>query len=208
LSNATEKIDVAFLDIEIFDDNIFSALEKAGNFNFKIVFVTAYEQYALKALKTEALDYILKPLSEEDIINCYSKIKKHFLNPQNGEDNEIVLPDEKKNKKIILKNLDKLYVFKSEDVYYMSGNGAYTEITFLFNGEIKSVVICKVLNKIEEEYDYHSFFRVHKSHIINLNKIRNVITTGNMHIQMQNDKLIPIAKRRVNDFLSSLNSKG
>ena len=168
----SQRIDLAFLDIEIFDDNIFNSLTDTGTTNFKIVFVTAHQQYAFKAIKNEALDYILKPLCEEDIVACYTKIKKHFLLPHDEDDKHNADIDEKKNKKIIIKNLDKIYIIKSEEVYYMSGSGAYTEITFKFNDEIKSIVICKVLNKIEEEYENHLFFRVHKSHIRKLLKRR------------------------------------
>ncbi len=75
-------IDVAFLDIELVDDTIFSSLAGLNNINFKIVCVTAHQQYAIKAIKAEALDYILKPLLEDDILECYSKIKKHFSQPQ------------------------------------------------------------------------------------------------------------------------------
>ena len=204
LNNAAhQRIELAFLDVELYDDNIFNTLAVAGDISFKIVFVTAYQQYAFRAIKTDALDYLLKPMCEDDITACYSKIKRHFQTHPDAA-NEATSAEGKANKKIIIKNLDKVYVIRFGDIYYMAGNGGYTEITFLFNGDVKSVVICKVLNKIEEEYEHASFFRVHKSYIVNLDKIRNVITAGGMHVKMLDEKIIPVAKRRAHDFLLSL----
>jgi two-component system LytT family response regulator len=76
---AGQKVDLAFLDIELFNDNIFNSLPTSETINFKIVFVTAYAQYALKAIKVEALDYLLKPLADDEILECYAKIKRFFF---------------------------------------------------------------------------------------------------------------------------------
>ena len=206
LTNAgNEKIDLAFLDVEIYDDNIFNALGELPGFDFKIVFVTAYQQYALKAIKVEAIDYILKPLLEDDILECYAKIKKHFM-PTNdaGKQGQEAL-SEKKNKKIIIKNSDNIYIIKSDDVYYMEANGFYTTITFIFNDTEKSVLLSKPMQKAEDEYQYPMFFRVHKSYIVNTAKISGLIKDDGMNIKMINNKIIPVAKRRINDFMDFLN---
>ena len=72
------KPDIAFMDIEICNDSIFSIINGSGKLNFEIIFVTAYEKYAIKAIKVNALDYILKPLSKYDILECYHKIWQFY----------------------------------------------------------------------------------------------------------------------------------
>ena len=201
------KIDIAFLDVELFDDNIFNSLQHIDALDFRIVFVTAYEKYAIRAWKVEALDYILKPLAEDDVKDCYSKIIKHFF-PHPVHD----LPAEhenhtahQNNKKIILKDNDKVYIIKNEDVYFISGNGFYSTLNFAFGNEERSVIISKPLNKIETEYSKSIFYRVHKSYIVNVTRIIDINRTDGMNIKMKNGKMIPVAKRRINEFLAFLN---
>lgn len=200
-----KNIDLAFLDVELFDSNIFSALSSIEEPDFKIVFVTAHEQYALKAIKTEALDYMLKPLAEEDILECYTKIKKHFLQEQEQEEPNI-LHDDKKRTKIILKSSDRIYVIRAEDIYYITGRGFYSDITFIFNNDIKTVIVSKPLNKTEIEYEHPSFFRIHKSYIINTKWISDIIKNNSgTSVKMTDAHTIPVAKRREHEFLSFLN---
>lgn len=203
------KIDLAFLDIELFDDNIFNALQRINNIDFKIVFVTAYEKYALKAWKVDALDYLLKPLSEDDIKDCYNKIQKHFLlyAPLEFQHDGLPGDDSSKGKKVLLKDNDKVYIIKAEDIFFISGNGFYSTITFHFGGEEKTIVVSKPLNKIEMEYGHSDFFRVHKSYIVNVNYIASITRDDGTSLKMKNGKMIPVAKRRLNEFLSFLNQK-
>lgn len=100
LSNiGNAHVDVAFLDIELVDDNIFNALAGLEKFDFRIVFVTAHQQYAIRAIKVYALDYILKPLLEDDILECYAKIKKHFSHSQDESQVPAEIDDLKKKVK-------------------------------------------------------------------------------------------------------------
>lgn len=199
------KIDLAFLDIELFDTNIFNELQLAGTVPFKIVFVTAYEKYALKALKVEALDYILKPLSEDDILVTYTKIKKHFLHLSLDNAMNEQSQADSQGKKIILKHGDQVFIIKSDDIYYLTGNGFYTTITFVFNDEVKAIVTSKPMNKIVSEQDSPMFFRVHKSYIVNTARISEIKKGEQVNLRMADNKLIPVAKRRVNEFFSHLN---
>jgi two-component system LytT family response regulator len=112
------------------------------------------------------------------------------------------IQDEKKHNKIIIKNSDQIYVVKPGDVYYISGCGFYSEVTFEINGEIKTVIVSKPLNVIEIEYAHASFFRIHKSFIVNVNKIANVLKQDGLALKMNDEKIIPVARRRVNSFLS------
>lgn len=188
--------DIAFLDVEMGNDNTFSLLKNMTSHKFEIVFVTAFESYALKAFKVQALDYILKPLMKSDILDCYQKIIRRYaethLQNSNQQGNE---PG-----KLLIKQGDKVYVVKQTDVHYLKAHGVYTQVVFDYNGKHMSLTICKPIGDLEKDYDPTLFFRVHKSFLINQKKITGIVK-GN-YIQMGKELLIPIAKRRAQDFLS------
>jgi len=202
-----QKFDVAFLDIELFDENIFNAIDHLKEDLFNIVFVTAHEQYAVKAIKFHAFDYILKPLSKHEILDCYAKLKKYVAKkiPDIHHDNTL-LKENITQRKIILKEGDKVFVIRVEDVYYMRAKGPYTLVTFNADNCQKQVTISKPLNQVEKEnVNNKTLYRAHKSYLVNIEKIKSIIKHNGLSIQMLNDEIIPIAKRRVSDFLSFLN---
>ena len=200
----TKKFDIAFLDIELHSDNIFDSLSVAEQAGVKVVFVTAHEQYALRAIKLQAFDYILKPLSQEEIINCCMRIRQQMkgsavsdkLNAEQATSAE---------RKWILKDGSHVFIVKTDDIYYMQASGAYTLAAFRLNDSQKQITISKSLNQIEREHSSPKLYRVHKSFLINVQEIKNIIRNKGVSVMMGNNKIIPIAKRRVTDFLSFLN---
>jgi len=202
-----QRIELAFLDIELYNENIFDAMARTGPPVFKVVFVTAYPQYALKAIKVEAIDYLLKPLSENEVQNCYTKIKRQFSpTSPDAPHPPVVSAGEKISRKIILKDLDRLFIISADDLCYISGSGFYSEITFMLNNEFKTITVSKPLNKLEEEYAFPFLFRVHKSHIVNINRIAELIRNDGLAIRMMDNELIQVAKRRSGDFIGHLNN--
>lgn len=198
------KPDVAFLDIEICNDNIFSLINSSDKLSFEIVFVTAYEKYAVQAFKVEALDYIVKPLSKTDILDCYQKILKrwHHMHPVEnaiGQQTEPVL------KKVILKRGEHVYIVKQSDIYYFKAKGFYTEVFFNHKDEVLSTLISKPISTLEKDYDHDLFFRLHKSYLVNVKRVSNMIKGDNAAVKLVNDEVLPVAKRRINDLLSFLN---
>lgn len=190
--------DIAFLDVEMGNDNAFSLLKNTTTHNFEIVFVTAFESYALKAFKVQALDYILKPLMKADILDCYQKILRRYAEThQHNSSQQINEPG-----KLLIKQGDKVYVVKQTDVHYLKAHGVYTQVVFDYNGKHMSLTISKPIGDLEKDYDPTLFFRVHKSFLINQKKITGIVK-GN-YIQLENELLIPIAKRRAQDFISFL----
>ena len=207
--NSRKDIDVAFLDIELFEENTLDLLYKQQGVDYKIVFVTAYDKYAVKAFKVEALDYLLKPLSQPEILDCYIKIRK-ALNKSNttgiADEDNTNMPKHGL-KKIILKQSDKVYVLRANDIYYLQAKGFYTQVIFCFNGVLKAVTISKPINKLAREYHDACFFRIHKSYLINTGHIRNIIRKNGMNVELDNNDVLPVAKRRVTDFLDYLDNK-
>ncbi|MBS1687107.1 MAG: response regulator transcription factor [Bacteroidetes bacterium] len=204
-----KDIDVAFLDIQLYDQNIFEAIENLTDTNFRIIFVTAYEAYAIRAFKVNAFDYLLKPLIEADLIYCISRIRKHFGTdyvPQKHPTGKV--PEEKYIKKLILKESEKVYVVCPKDVLFFEAKRFYCGVHFNLNGEHKCVLVSKPISQLEKECVYDTFFRVHKSYIINIDKVANIIKNDGVNIRMQSGIIIPVAKRRVNEFMSFLNKAG
>lgn len=202
-----KNFDLAFLDIELFNSNIFSILKDQKNYNFKIVFVTAHERYAISAIKVQAADYILKPLSKQDIITCYNRLKAQFaLNNSTHVNADEQKPAVTSIKKIVLRQREKVFVINLNDLCYLQARGAYTIAIFRLNNEYKSVILSKSINKVAEEHNVSFLYRVHKSYIINTEKISDIIRSEGLTIKMENNELIPVAKRRVQDFLSFLNN--
>jgi two-component system, LytTR family, response regulator len=199
-----QRIDLAFLDVQLFDDNIFTALAETNNVNFKIVFVTAHSEYALQAIKTEALDYILKPLNDEDILSCYAKTKRYFFHSDPHKLGEKA--NSEKQQRITIKHSSNVYVINAMDLYYIKGFGFYSEIVFVYQDVIKSVIVSKPLNKLEAEYGCSFLFRAHKSYLINVNRILDINKHDGLTIKMANQQTVPVAKRRLHDFMTFLNN--
>jgi Response regulator of the LytR/AlgR family len=199
---STQQFDVAFFDIQLFKENIFSLIDSLHTINFHIVFVTAFDNFAVKAFKVDALDYLLKPLDKDEIISCYKKIIKNIHLPTSGNISQpaISLP-----RKIIIRHSEIVYVVKQTDVYYLKAKGFYTEIYFYHELKIISVLISKPISTLEKEYDCPLFFRSHKSYIVNVQYVKHIHKTDTVDIQMNNDALIPVAKRRVSDFIRFIN---
>lgn len=200
---------VAFLDIEFCGATVFHLLDEVQQPGFSIVFVTAYDQYAVKAFRVEALDYILKPLSQHDVVQCYQKIRKHF-GEKNGAAMSPVPEDTQApgtSRKIILREREHVFVLQQADILYLKAMGAYTEVVFSLQGRIHTVVVSKTLSVLEKEYSAGIFFRVHKSYLINLQKVTG-IRKKDVVMRELGDRPIPVAKRRIHDLLACLNQAG
>lgn len=201
---------IAFLDIEFCKSTMFDLLEEIPEPAFSIVFVTAYDRYAVKAFKVEALDYILKPLSRHDIVQCYQKIQRHF----NKKKEEAISPDAasinlpETSRKVILRAREHVFVLQLTDILYLRAMGAYTEVVFSSRERIHTVVISKTLSALEKEYDAPFFFRVHKSYLINLGKVAGIRKKDVPVAEMADRQMIPIAKRRMHSLFACLNKAG
>ena len=195
-----EKIDIAFLDVEMGTANIFSFIEKIDCNKTGIVFVTAFEKYAIKAVKVQALDYILKPLMRSDILECYKKILK--WQEQFNLLNEV----EQTNKQVCLKQGERTFIVKLQNIHYLKACGSYTQIGFTYGQKHLSITVCKPIGDVAKEYDDPAFYRVHKSYLINCKRISEIEGRDISQIKMESGICIPLAKRRVHEFMSFLKS--
>lgn len=195
--------DCLFLDIEMPTMDGFQFIQKLTNKNFPVVITTAYNQYALKAIKNEALDYLLKPIDTDDLQETILKIKKFKTKNYSVEKLEMAFLNfnsRSAQKRITLNTDGKLLFLESEEILYAESDGNYSTI-FLADGQ--KIVLTKKLKEVNQLLPSDSFFRIHNSYIINLNKIKEFLKTDGYVVLKSNHK-IPVSRKKKSDFLDLL----
>jgi two-component system, LytTR family, response regulator len=197
------KPDLVFLDIEMPNGNAFDLLDKLMPVNFEIIFITAFESYSLKAFKYSALDYLLKPVSIEDLEEAIQKAKEQAKNRNINLQVKSLLQNINVTsggfKKIAVHTLDGLEFLKIEDLIRLEANGSYTEFHL---SNKKMILASKSIKEYEDILSEDIFIRVHNSHIINLNYIKKYHKGRGGYIILEDGKNIEVATRRKHDFLS------
>ena len=197
------ELDCLFLDIQMPTMDGFQFLGKLTNKDFAVVITTAYNEFAIKALKHEAIDYLLKPIDSDDLEETIKKVKKYSSKLFNSSKIEEVLLNfnSKFNQKKITINTDgKLIFLDADDILYVESDGNYSTI-ILENAP--KIVITKKLKEMSGVLPENQFFRIHNSFIINLKKIKEFIKSEGYVIMESNDR-IPVARQRKSDFLEKL----
>ncbi|APG65745.1 DNA-binding response regulator [Tenacibaculum todarodis] len=194
------KIDCLFLDIEMPTMDGFQFLERIEKRDFAVVITTAYNDYAIKALKNEAIDYLLKPIDTDDLKDTLEKVEKHNYHFDNTEKFEKILTgfNEKFNQRKITVSTDgKLIFLESDEILFVESEGNYSTIHTIGN---KKIVLTKKLKEVDQLLPSNHFFRIHNSFIINLNKIKEFLKTDGYVIIEGNHK-IPVSRQRKSEFL-------
>jgi two-component system LytT family response regulator len=204
---AIEKMqpDVVFLDIEMPFINGFELLRRIPEINFEVVFTTAYDEYALKALKINALDYLLKPIAKDDLISAVEKLKKRVKSKSKGDDQPLLLQllnlQNYPSKKIAIPIQDSILFLNIDDILYIKSESNYSTIQ-LKNS--KSILASKTLRHFEDLLNGYQFYRIHASYLINLAEITKYKKTEGGSIVMSNGEEIKISRGRKDDFLKLL----
>lgn len=195
--------DCLFLDIQMPTMDGFQFLDKLDNKDIAVVITTAYDEYAIKALKREALDYLLKPIDSDDLSHALDKIQKFKNRNITSDKIENILLEfnaKNNNKKIIISTEGKLMFIKQEDILFVESDGNYS--TLFLTGNQK-ILVTKKLKEINQILPTQGFFRIHNSYIINLNKIKEFLKTDG-YVIMESGHKIPVARQRKSDFLEKL----
>lgn len=186
--------DLLFLDINMKDGTGFDLLEKASGYPFDIIFVTGFDQHAIKAIKMGALDYILKPIEEEELILA---VEKSIAQNRSGQHLQQLLEVSRdyfrssEDKRIILRTSDAVYPIEIDQIIYCEADSNYTSFFIEDRGKI---VISKTLKSIEEVLPQHQFVRCHQSFIVNKKKVLKFDKQG--VLIMTNGAKIPVSNRR------------
>ena len=195
--------DLVFVDIRMPVQSGFNLLEHYDDIPFEVIFTTAYDQYALRAFKYSAIDYLLKPISIEELVDAVERAKLRREGHQKTEQISLLkeaINNEKINK-IALITLDGFTFVRFDEIVRCEAQGNYTSV-FLSDGS--SLLITKTLKHYEEILVEKMFFRVHKSHLINLNFVRRFIRGKQGMIEMNDGTHIEVSFRKRDALLKKL----
>jgi two-component system LytT family response regulator len=197
------KPSLVFLDIEMPGMNGFTLLENCLQRTFDVIFTTAYNEYAIKAIRHNALDYIVKPIDKDELLQAVSRVKQHTTQPASPRIENLIeyLHRQKNGHRIALPTLEGLQMIQSEEIYYCESDGGYTRF-FMRNGKI--LLISKTLKEVEEVLESKGFCRVHHGYLINLQYVQKYIRGDGGEVIMENNKNIPVSRNKKQEFLNQL----
>ena len=195
-----EKPDLLLLDIQLEDGNGFELLAKVGTIGFRIIFITAYEEFALRALKLSAVDYLLKPISIGELQMAVEKARQFLLPDQEMKVNALVSNFSGKtdaDRKIVLRTYDKHYFVSIREVIRCESDSSYTKF-FLLDG--REIMVSQTMKEYEEILLPFRFFRPHKSFLINLEHVRVFEKSGGGYIVMSDGSNVPLSEKKRDEF--------
>jgi two-component system, LytTR family, response regulator len=205
----TKKIDFIFLDISMPGEDGFAFLRSIPRENYGIIFITAYQEYALKALKASAIDYLLKPVNALELRESVTKaIQYHELRQSRAEiqkiyeeslDNlhENISSEEKLISKITVAEQFGFRIIRISDLMYLQADSNYT---ILHLSGLNKIVATRSLGEFEKILDHPAFFRIHKSTIINMNYLRAYSSYEGNFAELNDGTKLSISRRKLNDF--------
>lgn len=199
------QIDVLFLDVEMPGGTGFDLLEKVKSIDFEVIFTTAYDQYAIKAIKFSAIDYLLKPLQVDELKDALSRVTEK----RNGvdalsKDNLLALLENVKprnKKKIAIAEGKGMVILSIDQIVRCEADKNYTNI-FLQNGQ--HILSSKNLKEYEDMLHDEAFYRVHQSHLINLNFIEKLTKEDGAYLILKDGSQIEVSRRRKSELMDRL----
>ena len=195
--------DLVLLDIRMEDGEGFDILKQIGTIDFKVIFITAFEEYALKAIKFSALDYLLKPVTLPDLQSAIEKAQNQIIKELNMQLAELNTNLQAiNNKKIVLRTADKLHLIPVHDIVRCEADRNYTNF-FLIND--KKVVVSYPMKDYEDILVEQGFFRLHKSHIVNLTFVDTYVKSDGGYVILKDGAKLPVADRKKAALMEIIN---
>jgi len=200
--------DLLFLDIEMPRINGFDMLKKLLPFHFDVIFTTAYDNYAIRAFKYSALDYLLKPIDADDLKAAVEK----YIHPKAQRNYSAQLDLLVENirqmnpsliHRIAIPTVEGLIMLPIKDIIYCEANSSYTIIHLV---KKEKIVSAKTLKEYEELLEAHNFYRVHNSHLINLNFVEKYVKGDGGYVIMTDQSTIGVSRGRKESFVARLQS--
>ena len=195
--------DLVFLDIEMPGGTGFDMLKKIPVINFKLIFTTAFDEYAIEAFKVNAIAYLLKPIDGDELAATVDKIRmeKNDSVAKKLESLMKLLSESSKTKKITVPVSDGLEFIHIDDIVRCEADSNYCKI-FLRDGS--NLFISKTLKHMDDLIEDKKFVRIHQSHIINMDFVKRYIRGKNGQIIMDDGSIIPISRSKKDDFLGRI----
>lgn len=199
------KPDLVFLDVQMPQMSGFDVLQQASPINFDVIFVSAYDQYAIKAIRFSALDYLLKPVDVDELIHAVRKAKDRVNKKSSIYQYQSVLNNIQlksgKIEKLAVPTADGIDFFETRDIIYCKADGSYTVIMLKNN---QRVFVCKNLIDFENLLIDSGFCRVHHSHLINLSHVQKYVKGEGGYVILTDNHHVDISRRKKEEFLALL----
>lgn len=204
--------ELVFLDIAMPKMNGFEMLSQLESVDFEIIFTTAYDNYAIKAFRVSAVDYLLKPIDRKELLHAVNLVKEKIYLKQQAN----VAARRKEQMDILLENvraqgnalphiaiptLEGLEIIRADDILYVTGEGNYCQLFFT---DRPPMLISKTIKYIEERVEGHHFFRIHQSSLINLKEIRKYIKGAGGQVEMSDGKMLNVSRNKKDDLMMLL----
>lgn len=199
------KPDLVFLDVQMPHKSGFNLLEELGEFHFEVIFVTAFDRYAIKAIKFSALDYLLKPIDIDDLQKAVQKAKERI--EQNSSRNSYVslLKNIKHPsqaiEKLAIPSFDGVLFEPVDNIIYCEADRNYTSLTMKDN---RKIIVSKTLKDFENMLSDSGFFRIHHAYLINMKHVKKYIKGDGGYVILEGDHHLDVSKRKKDAFMQML----
>ena len=192
------KPDLIFLDVQLGDGNGFDVLNAIDSRDrAEVVFVTAYDEYAVQAFRFSAVDYLLKPIISKDLHAALERVEYSITSKLSMDRFGILLANLKSNdaskKKIVLREADTHHIVNLDDIMWCMAEGSYTSF---FLTDQRTIVVSKYLKEYEEILSSNGFFRIHRSYVVNLNKVLKLEKAEGGVLHLQGNHQLPVSTRK------------
>lgn len=195
------KPDCIFLDINMPKMDGFTMLSKLNYKSFELIITSAHENYALRAFKENAIDYLLKPIDSDELIHTVSKITKKENSDTTDKHIDTLLKSlAKKNHKISINYDGRIIFLTVDEITHCKSEGNYTTIYTLTN----SYLISKNMKQVEELLDHPVFYRTHQSYIVNLNYVKEYYKNDGGYLILKNQESIPVSRNNKKQLLTAI----
>ncbi|MEM9984829.1 MAG: LytTR family DNA-binding domain-containing protein [Bacteroidota bacterium] len=207
---SVNKPHLLFLDIELPDGDGFQVLEQASDKSFDVIFTTAYDQYAMKAFKFSATDYLLKPVDIDELQAAVERVKeKHDKGEAKPEQQAAKLDALIQNlrsmaqplKRIVLPTSNGFTVVNPDDIIRCESDRNYT---FIFLTDGRKILVSRTIKEYDEMLRDNNFFRIHQSHLINLNFLKNYTRGRGGYVELSDGTVLDVSARRKSEFLKRM----
>ena len=204
--DSENQFDVAFLDIDLPDGLVFTGLQQLEDIPFDIIFVTAYNQYALTAFDFSAIDYVLKPIEPDDLRRAVSRIRAGRKNSSTKQRVELLQQNYSPNmpnafEKIGISGLDGVHFVRLRDIVRLEAEDNYTHFMLKTGNKITA---SKTIKAYEDTLLRLNFVRVHKKHIVNMNYMKTYIKGEGGYLVLENGETIEVSRRKKASLMDSV----
>lgn len=200
------KPDVIFLDIEMPRMNGFRLLDEIGEYDFSIIFTTAYNHYAVDAIRISAFDYLMKPIAIRELQQAVERLLKQrqsYTRDKLDILKNSLQSSKSQEEKIAIPTSEGLEFLPIKNILHIESSSNYSKIFFT---EGKTLLVTRLLKDFEDMLQPYNFYRVHNSHLINLNYIKKYIRGEGGQVVMQNGDVIDVARRKKEEFLKLISA--